>query len=191
MKNYRLLILMLLPVLLISCASEPAEKEVTLQISPKFDMPASFQHQVGDVVKSYYAYKDALVQTDAATATKRAEELRAAISEVNTDTLSGSEAREVWFMVANQMNQVSADITNATDIERQRELFVDLTSNVEMMVNAFGVKGISVYKQYCPMAFNDTGASWFSSETQIMNPYYGDRMLHCGTVEQTIAKAGK
>jgi|AntRauTorckE6833_2_1112554.scaffolds.fasta_scaffold18033_2 Cu(I)/Ag(I) efflux system membrane fusion protein len=189
--NKKIYLVLLLPLFILACSSEPKQPETSLEISPKFEMPAEFQQHVGTVVVDYYAFKDALVQSDAVTAAERAEDLRTTIANVPTDTLDGSEARDVWFMVVNEINQISADISNESDVERQRELFVDLTSNIEMMVNAFGVKGISMYKQHCPMAFNDTGANWFSSERKIMNPYFGDRMLHCGTVEQTIAKSGE
>ncbi|MEE3215934.1 MAG: hypothetical protein VX259_10235, partial [Pseudomonadota bacterium] len=37
---------------------------------------------------------------------------------------------------------------------------------------------------YCPMAFNHKGANWAQrTEGEIMNPYYGDNMLHCGYLE--------
>jgi len=44
-----------------------------------------------------------------------------------------------------------------------------------------------VYKQYCPMAFDGKGAFWLSSSEEIRNPYYGDKMLKCGRVEETIS----
>jgi len=49
------------------------------------------------------------------------------------------------------------------------------------------VKSGEVYKQYCPMAFDGKGAFWLSSSEEIRNPYYGDKMLKCGRVEETIS----
>ncbi|HQE11916.1 MAG TPA: hypothetical protein PLQ78_04150 [Flavipsychrobacter sp.] len=43
-----------------------------------------------------------------------------------------------------------------------------------------------VYRQYCPMAFNDKGAYWLSNEEKIMNPYFGKKMLTCGEVTDTL-----
>jgi hypothetical protein len=43
-----------------------------------------------------------------------------------------------------------------------------------------------IYKQFCPMAFDNKGAYWLSSNEEIMNPYFGDKMLHCGKVEETV-----
>jgi len=36
------------------------------------------------------------------------------------------------------------------------------------------------------MANNDNGAFWLSSEEQVLNPYFGDMMLKCGMVTDTI-----
>lgn len=33
---------------------------------------------------------------------------------------------------------------------------------------------------YCPMAFDNKGAHWVQKKGQIMNPYFGASMLHCG-----------
>jgi Cu(I)/Ag(I) efflux system membrane fusion protein len=36
------------------------------------------------------------------------------------------------------------------------------------------------------MAFNDKGAYWLSDKEAIRNPYFGDKMLTCGSVEETL-----
>jgi hypothetical protein len=42
----------------------------------------------------------------------------------------------------------------------------------------------TLYKQYCPMAFDDTGAWWISDDEEVVNPYFGEEMLHCGMVQK-------
>jgi hypothetical protein len=44
----------------------------------------------------------------------------------------------------------------------------------------------SVYVAYCPMANNNEGANWLSNDKEIKNPYFGDKMLRCGSVMETI-----
>ena len=36
------------------------------------------------------------------------------------------------------------------------------------------------------MADNDNGAYWLSKEEKVINPYFGDAMLKCGSVKQVI-----
>jgi hypothetical protein len=38
------------------------------------------------------------------------------------------------------------------------------------------------------MALNDKGAMWLSENKEIKNPYYGEKMMECGTVEEVIEK---
>jgi Cu(I)/Ag(I) efflux system membrane fusion protein len=42
------------------------------------------------------------------------------------------------------------------------------------------------YIQKCPMANNNKGAVWLSMEEEIRNPYYGDAMLTCGSVIDSL-----
>ena len=44
----------------------------------------------------------------------------------------------------------------------------------------------ALYVQKCPMANNNKGAVWLSAEEEIRNPYYGDAMLTCGSVIDSI-----
>ena len=54
------------------------------------------------------------------------------------------------------------------------------------VMQSFGVKNNTVYVQFCPMADDDKGGYWLSTETQISNPYFGDMMLRCGEIKDTI-----
>jgi Cu(I)/Ag(I) efflux system membrane fusion protein len=45
-----------------------------------------------------------------------------------------------------------------------------------------------VYKEYCPMAFDNKGAYWLSESEEIRNPYFGKSMLTCGEVTTTYLK---
>jgi Cu(I)/Ag(I) efflux system membrane fusion protein len=38
------------------------------------------------------------------------------------------------------------------------------------------------YEAFCPMAFEDQGASWLQFERDIRNPYFGASMLSCGEI---------
>jgi Cu(I)/Ag(I) efflux system membrane fusion protein len=37
------------------------------------------------------------------------------------------------------------------------------------------------------MAFGSRGASWLQPREQVNNPYYGESMLRCGSVTDTLA----
>ncbi|WP_417871084.1 DUF3347 domain-containing protein, partial [Winogradskyella sp.] len=79
----------------------------------------------------------------------------------------------------------ATSISETSDIKSQRDHFKHLSSHLIKAVQIFGVneKG---YGEFCPMADNNNGAYWLSKEEQILNPYFGDAMLKCGEVKQTI-----
>ncbi len=43
-----------------------------------------------------------------------------------------------------------------------------------------------LYKMHCPMVYPDRGADWLQASDELLNPYYGAMMLHCGEVKETI-----
>lgn len=41
-----------------------------------------------------------------------------------------------------------------------------------------------IFQMHCPMVYPDRGASWLQSNSELLNPYFGAAMLHCGTQEK-------
>lgn len=132
------------------------------------------------VLDQYVQLKMALVETDAAKAKKAAANLAGNIKEMSNEGLS-----EEYLNALNAIQQNATAIANSEDIEEQRSLFVPLTDNLYAMANDFpGAE--PVYYAYCPMAFDDQGGYWLTKEKEILNPYFGDKMLRCGVIKETI-----
>lgn len=81
---------------------------------------------------------------------------------------------------------LAAKIGAAADIDAQRTIFSDLSNDFIAKVKSSGLTSGEVYVEYCPMALNDKGASWLSNQKDIKNPYFGESMLTCGEVKETI-----
>ncbi len=124
------------------------------------------------VLEAYYALKDALVATDVKSAEKKAVLLAKAIK---NDNLNGN------ILI------LAEAIAGATDINDQRFEFEKLSREIYAMAKKSNFGNATIYRLYCPMAFDNKGAFWLSDEQNIMNPYFGDKMLHCGRVEETIS----
>jgi hypothetical protein len=86
-----------------------------------------------------------------------------------------------------EIESIVLDLATAYNIEKQRELFSQLTTTLEPFIKE-SLSGGKVYKQFCPMAFNNEGGYWLSDASAIYNPYYGDKMLKCGKVTETMEK---
>ena len=80
-----------------------------------------------------------------------------------------------------------SSIADSDDIEMQRKVFSEVTDQIEPLLKNSLSSG-EIYKQFCPMAFNNAGGYWLSNDKVIQNPYYGQKMLKCGTITETIEK---
>lgn len=87
----------------------------------------------------------------------------------------------------NALQTAVSTIADSENIEIQREAFSEVTATIEPMLKEAMSSG-AIYKQFCPMAFNNSGGYWFSNDKEIRNPYFGDKMLRCGKVTETIEK---
>lgn len=150
-----------------------------VEVSPKF------QQQLKTVFNSYILVKNALVNDDYSSAQKTVSELEKELQKIDMKLLTENKAHNLWMNILKELNASAKTISNATIIEIQREQFIMLSTNIIKSIELFGIHQ-KVYKQFCPMVNNDKGAFWLSTEEQIMNPYFGESMLHCGTVESII-----
>ncbi len=80
----------------------------------------------------------------------------------------------------------AAKITATADIEEQRAAFSILSNDLITLVKKSGVHTGQLYVDFCPMAMNDEGARWLSADKAIQNPYFGEKMMTCGEVKETI-----
>lgn len=86
----------------------------------------------------------------------------------------------------NTLSQTAAKIASTDDLEEQRKAYQTLTDEMIAKVKAAGLSSGEIYVEHCPMAFNNTGASWLSNSKDIRNPYFGEKMMTCGEVTETI-----
>ncbi|SFE85070.1 Protein of unknown function [Chitinophaga sp. CF118] len=80
----------------------------------------------------------------------------------------------------------ASKITATTDIEEQRIAFSALSNDFISLARKSGLNSGQLYVDFCPMAMNNKGAYWLSGDKEIQNPYFGDQMLTCGEVKETI-----
>ncbi|MBB6461324.1 DUF3347 domain-containing protein [Flammeovirga kamogawensis] len=87
--------------------------------------------------------------------------------------------------VSKEVKEAIAAIGSTDNLEAQRKSFEVVTAYYTEVAKS-GEAGMDLYVVHCPMAFNNTGANWLSGTNEVVNPYFGDKMLHCGRVMETI-----
>lgn len=134
---------------------------------------------------NYLRLRDALVKANANDAGKWALAMNLAAQNFPTDSLD-EEAKIRWTRQQKDIERDALAITTSS-IEEQRAAFELLSKTMYQLITELGLPaGTYVYQQHCPMAFNDRGAWWLSEQPDIVNPYFGDKMLTCGVVKESI-----
>ena len=78
------------------------------------------------------------------------------------------------------------DAAAAGTLEAARSEFALLSEEVAAVLDRFGVPGGTLYKAWCPMAFENRGAAWIQDTEEIHNPYFGEMMLRCGEIREVL-----
>ncbi|MGJ1431177.1 DUF3347 domain-containing protein [Sphingobacterium spiritivorum] len=111
---------------------------------------------------------------------------------INSDMAAAKEAGLALELAAkavsnsSQLVKLASTITAVSDIEKQRAVFSELSNELMNRIKETGLKEGEIYLDYCPMALDDTGAVWLSNQKNIRNPYFGDKMMECGEVKETL-----
>ncbi|UOY06785.1 efflux RND transporter periplasmic adaptor subunit [Muricauda sp. SCSIO 64092] len=144
-------------------------------------LPETFQTIFLSTLPTYIKMKDALVASDASKVSdfaKSVSEKMKAIPQKDLDKMLKSHlAKSIEMLVT---------IENTDDLENQRAHFVVLNENLVAIAMNLTHMDSALYVQKCPMANSNKGAVWLSDNTEIRNPYYGDAMLTCGSVIDSI-----
>ncbi|MBP6370045.1 MAG: DUF3347 domain-containing protein [Paludibacteraceae bacterium] len=140
--------------------------------------------QLNAVFDNYFSIKDALVKTDANLASLQATKLVAAINAVDMNKLA-MEEHTVWMKVMKDLMSNAENISKSKDASKQRETFALLSKNIYELTKV-SKQDTPIYYQHCPMFNNGKGANWLSKENVVKNPYFGSKMLTCGSTVETI-----
>mgnify|MGYP003626748985 FL=1 len=156
-------------------ATEMPKSQMRLKFSERFT------NNFNNVIKPYLKMKDAFVATDAKQVSAFAKMTSKAMKSADTKDLGKMEQSHI-----NKTIDMLDAIGKSDNIKNQRAHFVILNEN--LVAIAMNIKGANplLYVQKCPMANNNKGAIWLSTEKDIKNPYYGDDMLTCGSVIEEI-----
>ena len=149
-----------------------------------YSVDQAFQEQLAKVYKAGLVMKDAFVASKPEEVKQAAANAKQTLAAVNKKLLSG-EAQTVWERYLGELNEGLESIKATAQLDEQRKEFAKFSSALYKSIKAFGIGEEKAFLQYCPMALG-TGAFWLSNSKEIQNPYYGDKMLRCGSVKESL-----
>lgn len=192
-KKWQLSLLLLISIGWAACTPADNKEKTTeadipnvtaTQVKPAFTTSNDFQNQLNDVMNAYLAIKNALVASDTAKASSNAAAIVTRLQQVDATSLV-QEAQQKWTTHKTALQRAAETLQAAEKLEEKRTHFESLSQTMYTIVQDFGSK-TTLYKEYCPMAFDDKGAFWLSAQSEIKNPYFGDAMLTCGEVQEVL-----
>ncbi|MEY3644292.1 MAG: hypothetical protein RLZZ207_987 [Bacteroidota bacterium] len=145
------------------------------------EVSAAFSEQLTAVVESYFLIKNNLVKDQMPA--KAVQTLTQALAKVSTDGTGKDNSK--WEKIKSGLSEATAKIKASKDIASARTHFSSLSTQVIKLTETYKLNTAVVYKDYCPMAFDNKGGYWLSETEDIQNPYFGASMLTCGEVKQT------
>lgn len=147
---------------------------------PKIDLKPEVQMLFNPVLKTYLELKDAFVASNVELAANKSTELGLRLKEIPAELRP--QTNNLWTA----LYEATTQIASSTNLENQRKYFKNLSDKLIYLSSNFKALEDPLYVQFCPMANNNKGAFWLSGEATIKNPYYGQSMLRCGSVEEVL-----
>ncbi len=133
------------------------------------------------LLNNYLQLKDALVASDSNNTKQIANDTYISLKSIETLGLGTMEMEHLEII-----SELLISMAENNSLENQREQFISLSENMINMSASLKKLDIPLFVQHCPMANNDKGANWLSNKREIKNPYYGEAMLTCGSVQRVI-----
>ena len=99
--------------------------------------------------------------------------------------LKGIDARQIApesQKLISALQSSAQQLAQAKDIAKQRDVFATLSGYMMQLAKTEMLSDAYLYIDYCPMK----KAYWLSDSKPIRNPYYGNSMLTCGEIKETI-----
>jgi uncharacterized protein (DUF885 family) len=158
-----------------------ADKDVKMVTATFGNIDPAVSAFMKSLLQNYIDVKNALTNGDESAAKSASDKMSAAMKGFDKSLLS-AEQKKVYDDVEDDLKEHAEHIAKSK-IDHQRDHFSMMSEDVYNLVKAFGA-GMTLYHDHCPMANDNKGAMWLSESKKIRNPYFGEKMVTCGSVEE-------
>lgn len=152
-----------------------------------------FRNELTPIYNAYFRAQAALADDNFHQSSKHLKQLGKLLDsfEIEKYHLS-NEVKHKFSKHSDQITGLTEHAKHWQSIEDIRKAFEGISITILNFEKTFGHSGDQTfYESYCPMAFDNKGASWLANDKQINNPYFGAKMLRCGEVKSSFPAAEK
>lgn len=144
-------------------------------------LPVALNDQIKELLNIYFELKDNLVLSNKVDAVNTANKLKELLHNIDMNNVGNEFQKNM--KISKEMIEA---IISEKDLEKKRLSFKNLSGPFTFFASHVQDFNAPIYVQHCPMADNNSGADWLSLEKAIRNPYFGDKMLTCGSVTRIL-----
>lgn len=160
---------------------------VVLQASVQAGFQQSTVLKADTILNCYYNLKDAFVKEDTVLIAELSKKLKDIVNvsdsiDYTKDTLVQKNADLLLQSIAAELIALNGE----TQWAAKQRSFQFVSEVLYDYLKTIQYSGGIVFRQYCPMAFDNEGAIWLSNKNAVVNPYFGTTMLHCGSVLDSL-----
>jgi hypothetical protein len=175
----------LLSLTAFSCKENKSSKETamdnTTMKSGEMSTTGSQKTTAKQVVADYMSLKNALVATNNDDAKKAGLAMGVSLNSFDMSKYTAPQQKDLKDIIADAKE--NAEHISESKMDHQREHFKVLTKDITDMIAITGADG-KVYQMFCPMY--DGGSNWLSESKEVKNPYYGSKMMTCGSMKKEL-----
>lgn len=166
-------------------ATAPDDKDIKVVEVTYPNIDAKLAASIKQICDHYLHIKNALVNDDSREAANGAQAMTKAMRQVDKSFFT-AEQKAIYDQNEAELKEHADHIgKNGDNIKHQRSHFSMMSELMYGLIKAFGA-GQPVYHYHCPMFNENKGAMWLSETREVKNPYYGNEMLTCGSIEEVI-----
>lgn len=137
------------------------------------------------IIANYLELKNALVADNTEAAANAGKTLLDDFDKFDQSSIAEAQKQEVVDIIENAREQAEHISENSGKMDHQREHFEILSKDVIDLIAITGTDK-KLYQDFCPMFNDGKGALWLSEIKEIKNPFYGSKMLTCGSIQKEI-----
>lgn len=137
------------------------------------------------ILDNYLQLKNALVADNSEKAATEGKKLFDAFAQFDSSSIAEAQKQEVTEIIDDAREHAEHISGNSGKMDHQREHFELLSKDVQDLIAITGTDR-KLYQTFCPMYNAGKGGIWLSETKEIKNPYYGSKMLTCGSIKKEI-----
>lgn len=182
----KIIILLSLALISLGAFAQHDHSKMTTKNKTQPSVKVAQSKSASAIIDNYLALKDALVQEDSKGAARFGKKLFDDFAKFDASGVAKQQQKEVAEIIEDASEHAKHIFENSKDIGHQREHFEILSKDVKDLVMITG-SDRTLYQTFCPMYNNNKGGAWLSTSKEISNPYFGSKMMKCGSVQQEIS----